>query len=182
MNAKEQKITESLLDEIAKKLSNTFIQIRLSSFGSYAYGEPKTDSDLDLLVIMDTDLRPTARSAAIARICRPNTLRWILLCAHLKKFKPICKTLIPFSRKYSNLDASSTNPPGDIQAWVYKAEEDFRTATTMVRKTQRTCSRQCVFLRAAVYRKVSQSLSGPSSHSFSKNSRSFGTVRFRCRY
>ena len=32
------------------------------------------------------------------------------------------------------MDAPFTNQPGDIQAWVYKAEEHYRTATTMVRK------------------------------------------------
>lgn len=49
------------------------------------------------------------------------------------------------------MDASSTNPPGDIQAWLYKAEEDFRTATTMVRKRKEPapdnvcfCAQQCV--------------------------------------
>lgn len=49
------------------------------------------------------------------------------------------------------MDAPSTNPPGDIQAWVYKAEEDFRTAATMVRKRKEPvpdnvcfCAQQCV--------------------------------------
>lgn len=49
------------------------------------------------------------------------------------------------------MDAPSTNPPGDIQAWVYKAEEDYRTATTMVRKRKEPvpdnvcfCAQQCI--------------------------------------
>ncbi len=49
------------------------------------------------------------------------------------------------------MDVPSTNRPGDIQAWVYKAEEDFRTATTMVRKRREPvpdnvcfCAHQCV--------------------------------------
>lgn len=46
---------------------------------------------------------------------------------------------------------SSTNPPGDIQPWIYKAEEDFRTAVAMVRKRKEPvpdnvcfCAQQCV--------------------------------------
>ena len=49
------------------------------------------------------------------------------------------------------MDAPSTNQPGDIHAWVYKAEEDFRTATTMVRKRREPvpdnvcfCAQQCI--------------------------------------
>ena len=45
----------------------------------------------------------------------------------------------------------STELPGDISPWVYKAEEDFRTATTMARKRKDPapdnvcfCSHQCV--------------------------------------
>jgi HEPN domain-containing protein len=49
------------------------------------------------------------------------------------------------------MDAFSINPPGDISSWVYKAEGDFRTATTMVRKRKDPvpdnvcfCAQQCV--------------------------------------
>jgi predicted nucleotidyltransferase len=34
-------------------------------FGSYAYGEPTPDSDVDLLVTMNTDLRPVDQAVAI---------------------------------------------------------------------------------------------------------------------
>lgn len=35
-------------------------------FGSYAYGEPSADSDVDLLVVMDTDDNPLRTAASIA--------------------------------------------------------------------------------------------------------------------
>ena len=63
-----------------------------------------------------------------------NTSQWMLSYVHQKKSGPACETSIHFSRKFSNLDAPSTSHPGETDAWVYKAEEDFRTATTMVRK------------------------------------------------
>ena len=41
-------------------------------FGSYAYGRPTPDSDLDLLVIMKTNDRPVDRIAAVSRLLRPR--------------------------------------------------------------------------------------------------------------
>lgn len=72
MNTKVRKITEPLLDEIARKIVDHFHPDQIILFGSYAYGGPNEDSDLDLLVIMESEMRPTERSAAIASICRPK--------------------------------------------------------------------------------------------------------------
>ena len=60
--------------------------------------------------------------------------QWILSCVRQKKSGPACETSIHFLRIFSNLDAPFTSHPGETDAWVYIAEEDFRTATTMVRK------------------------------------------------
>ena len=41
-------------------------------FGSYAYGTPTPDSDVDLLVIMKTMASQVERSLAVARLPRPR--------------------------------------------------------------------------------------------------------------
>lgn len=41
-------------------------------FGSYAYGAPTPDSDVDLLVIMDTTAPATQRYLAVSRLLRPR--------------------------------------------------------------------------------------------------------------
>ena len=41
-------------------------------FGSYAYGTPTPDSDVDLLVIMKTMASQVERSLAVARLLRPR--------------------------------------------------------------------------------------------------------------
>ena len=41
-------------------------------FGSYAYGDPSPDSDIDLLVIMKTDLPPRQRYLSVSRLLRPR--------------------------------------------------------------------------------------------------------------
>lgn len=46
---------------------------RIILFGSYAYGEPTEDSDVDLLIIKDTDKRPIDRWIEIKRLLRDTT-------------------------------------------------------------------------------------------------------------
>ena len=45
---------------------------RIVLFGSYGYGSPTPDSDVDLLVIMDTNERPADRYLAVSRLIRPR--------------------------------------------------------------------------------------------------------------
>jgi len=59
-------------------------------FGSYAYGNPTPDSDVDLLVIMETDLSSSQRYVAVSRLLdprpfpvdilvkRPDEMKWAL--------------------------------------------------------------------------------------------------------
>lgn len=54
-----------------EKLTNTIIEVeqpdQIVLFGSYAYGEPKEDSDLDLLVIKDYDVPRHKRGQTLLR-------------------------------------------------------------------------------------------------------------------
>jgi len=45
---------------------------RIILFGSYAYGAPTPDSDVDLLVILDTDASQKERHLMVARLLRPR--------------------------------------------------------------------------------------------------------------
>lgn len=64
-------VTEALLDKIARRIVDKFQPYQIILFGSYASGTPDTDSDVDLLVIMDSD-EPIARRitnvAAVAQV------------------------------------------------------------------------------------------------------------------
>jgi predicted nucleotidyltransferase len=51
-----------------------FCPVKVILFGSYAWGTPRKDSDVDLLVIMESDQRPAHRSAEISLACRPRGL------------------------------------------------------------------------------------------------------------
>jgi len=59
-----------MIDEIVKKIVIEYSPQKVILFGSYAYGHPDEESDLDLLVIKDTDKRPIERWTDIKRILR----------------------------------------------------------------------------------------------------------------
>ncbi len=105
MNAKVQKISEPLLVEIARRIVDHFNPDKIILFGSYAYGAPRNDSDLDLLVIMDTEMRPAARSAAVARICRPKYVAMDIVVrtpeeiqTRLRNFDPFLEEIFKLGR------------------------------------------------------------------------------------
>jgi len=58
-----EKISSQLLREITRRLVDEFQPEEILVFGSYAWGKPDTDSDLDLLVIVShSDLPPAQRA------------------------------------------------------------------------------------------------------------------------
>lgn len=50
---------------LAQEIAQKFQPQRIVLFGSYAYGTPTRDSDVDLLVVMNTQLRPVEQATAI---------------------------------------------------------------------------------------------------------------------
>ena len=60
------RMIKTMADEIVRK----FRPQRIILFGSYAEGKPTVDSDVDLLVIMETRQRPPDQAAAIRRDVR----------------------------------------------------------------------------------------------------------------
>ncbi len=60
--------TEDWLPEVVRRIVEVFDPQRILLFGSHAYGETGPDSDVDLLVVMESDERPAARSARIASV------------------------------------------------------------------------------------------------------------------
>lgn len=47
-----EKVTRRAISSFAKRVARQFSPLKIILFGSYAYGEPTTDSDVDMLVIM----------------------------------------------------------------------------------------------------------------------------------
>ncbi len=63
----EAGIKEIIL-QIVGKIVKEYQPEKVILFGSYAYGAPDRDSDIDLLIIKDTQERPIDRRVAVAKI------------------------------------------------------------------------------------------------------------------
>lgn len=65
-------VTEATLQEIVRCIVEHLATERIVLLGSFAYGRPTPDSDVDLLVIMQTEARPVDRYLAVSRLIRPR--------------------------------------------------------------------------------------------------------------
>ncbi|MBI4825495.1 MAG: nucleotidyltransferase domain-containing protein [Nitrospirae bacterium] len=57
---------------ISRKIVENFNPEKIILFGSSAKGTQTKESDMDLLVIMDSKQRPAKRSMDISKVCRPK--------------------------------------------------------------------------------------------------------------
>ena len=54
------------IQSVVRQIVNQFQPEKVILFGSYAYGKPSEDSDVDLLVVMDCEKRPIRVAAEIS--------------------------------------------------------------------------------------------------------------------
>lgn len=67
------------IEEVAQKIGNNFKPDRIILFGSYAWGTPGPDSDVDLFIIKETDnTRETARQISRSIFPRPFPMDFIV--------------------------------------------------------------------------------------------------------
>jgi predicted nucleotidyltransferase len=63
---------EKQLETVKDRLVEAFNPFQIILFGSYAYGLPTQDSDVDLMIVMESQERPIARAAQVSRVLRPR--------------------------------------------------------------------------------------------------------------
>lgn len=63
MNAEGLILETDILNEITRRLVEAFTPEKVFLFGSYAYGKPTRDSDIDLLVVVKNSDQPSYRRA-----------------------------------------------------------------------------------------------------------------------
>ena len=59
-------VTRKLLREITERIVDAVNPEKIILFGSYGYGKPTLDSDIDLLVVMKSKQRPVERGRVIS--------------------------------------------------------------------------------------------------------------------
>lgn len=70
--SEREKILNDELKRIVKIIKNKYSPEKIILFGSMAKGEIHEWSDIDLLIIKETDARPIDRCVEIARLTRPK--------------------------------------------------------------------------------------------------------------
>ena len=61
-------ITPGLIDDVVRRIVERFHPNRITVFGSFARGDARAHSDLDLLIEMETSLRPPQRAVEVSRL------------------------------------------------------------------------------------------------------------------
>ncbi|HZQ10717.1 MAG TPA: HEPN domain-containing protein [Anaerolineae bacterium] len=145
-------LTEKDLARLTRELTRTFHPQLIVLFGSRAYGKPRADSDLDVLVVT-TNKKPspliTSSLSLDVHTRTPDELTRQLAMgdAFTQEIIQRGKRLYPkraqigFLRQVQNaLERGRTQPMDNselVQEWVQKAEEDFEGAQTILRRRRK---------------------------------------------
>jgi predicted nucleotidyltransferase len=61
------RIPQEAIDDVVWQIAENFQPLKIVLFGSYAYGTPRPESDVDLLVIMETPLKEVEQEIHICQ-------------------------------------------------------------------------------------------------------------------
>lgn len=64
---KRKRIPQKAIDEVVRQIAEKFHPQQIILFGSYARGNPRPESDVDLLVIMDTPMKEVEQAIQICQ-------------------------------------------------------------------------------------------------------------------
>ncbi len=62
---RRKRIPQKAIDDVVRQIAEKFKPQKIILFGSYARGNPRPDSDVDLLVVMETNLREVRQALLI---------------------------------------------------------------------------------------------------------------------
>jgi predicted nucleotidyltransferase len=65
--------TRQIILRVVEKIVKEYRPKKVILFGSYAYGKPAEDSDVDLLIIKNTDKRPIDRWIEVKKLLRDTS-------------------------------------------------------------------------------------------------------------
>ncbi len=64
----KNKRIQKIINEVVEKIKNEYQPEKIILYGSYAYGKPNEDSDIDLFIVKDTDKRRVDRFVEVSRL------------------------------------------------------------------------------------------------------------------
>ncbi len=68
MKQTEEQDIKAVISKLVDRLREQYQPEKIILFGSHAYGNPDTESDIDLLIIKDTSERPIDRRVAVRKM------------------------------------------------------------------------------------------------------------------
>lgn len=99
-------ITEQQIMEITKRVVDNYHPDKIILFGSYAYGNPTKDSDIDLLIVKDDDLPKIERNRKVRKYLRDLLIPVDVIVktnSEFNKLKNIIGTVVYPAAKYGKV-------------------------------------------------------------------------------
>ncbi len=99
-------ITQKQIDQIVKTIVKEYKPSKIILFGSFAYGNPTEDSDLDLLIIKDDDTPKIQRNRMVRSILKDFSIPVDIIVKTSQEFenlKNIIGTVIYPANKYGKV-------------------------------------------------------------------------------
>lgn len=99
-------ITQEQIKEVINTIIEDYKPKKIIVFGSYAYGHPTKDSDLDLLIIKDDDLAGIQRNRRVRKILKDFSIPVDVIVKSSKEFdllKDVIGTIVYPANKYGKV-------------------------------------------------------------------------------
>ncbi|MFH1719543.1 MAG: nucleotidyltransferase domain-containing protein [Planctomycetota bacterium] len=96
----------SEIEEFGRRIGRQFGAERVILFGSYAEGTGTEDSDIDLLVVADTDLPPRQRYGAIRRLVADVPASFDIIVktpAEYARWRSVVNHIVYFADRYGKV-------------------------------------------------------------------------------
>ncbi len=94
----EQPLRKSLINTIVRRLTENLDVVKVILFGSYVSGKPTKDSDLDLLVIVNTKEKGIKRYTIVSELLEPRKIPMDIIVKTPEEIKDRTKKFDPFIR------------------------------------------------------------------------------------
>jgi HEPN domain-containing protein/predicted nucleotidyltransferase len=135
------------LESVVERLVERYSPDRIILFGSRATGDASTDSDFDLLVVKETELRPVDRRIEVETLLADRGVPLDLLVYTPAELRALFASGSPFIEEVFRTGKVVFMRKA-TQAWIEQARDEFDTADILLsnEKHQAVCyhSQQCV--------------------------------------
>ena len=99
-------LEQQSINDIVQRLKTQLKPVKVILFGSYASGTARDDSDIDLLIVADTDLPPVERFALVSRMLADFPVAFDIIVKtpeEYNRWRNIVNDIVYFADKYGQV-------------------------------------------------------------------------------